>query len=415
MDEQNKQPYEYEKMKNDQKIPGSNFNYDAEELQKRITDAVNLGANLVWEMNRNINSFSEQIRKVDLKPASEDLEKLKNSAMNLSRTIVRETGKGLESLSGCIEKTGAQYRPSAQKSRHKGPGMIKRLTTQVSNGFSWVLGGFSSVVAVTFGVQLIDTITGVFVLEKAMLSGCLMAGFTFIACRSLTRPARNKRLIRYLSAMGGEEVMPIVQLAETVQRPEQYVKKDLSRMIRKGFLQDGYIDDEEGLFFVSAERYREFQKQQEAEQRSPCETGNPAGQELLMQIDDFLAQLDKHIEVSLKTGELYQSLENLRRTTAQIRNWAATHPARVGRLRRLTSYYMPTALKLLNTYAEVRHQSGEAADEIRREVIGAVKSLDSGFAALHTALLTDTAMDVSAEVSVVETMLAQDGMSDPII
>ena len=192
-------------------------------------------------------------------------------------------------------------------------------------------------------------------------------------------------------------------------------------MIRKGFLPDGYIDDEEGLFFVSAEQYREFQKQQEATLRNQREAGNEPetdsqpDPEILVQIDEFLAQLDKHIRENRQNRELCESLENFRRTTAGIRNWASTYPGQIGRLRRLTSYYMPTALKLLNTYAEVQDQSGEAAEEIRREVMGAVKSLNSGFAALQTALLTDTAMDVSAEVSVVETMLAQDGMADPII
>ena len=102
----------------------------------------------------------------------------------------------------------------------------------------------------------------------------------------------------------------------------------------------------------------------------------------------------------------------MRVTTADIQNWVKAHPASAGKVRKFARYYMPTTLKLLRTYADVKDQQGEAAGNIRQEIGGILTTLNTAFDNLRNDLLTDTALDISSEISAMQTMLAQDGLAE---
>ena len=87
-------------------------------------------------------------------------------------------------------------------------------------------------------------------------------------------------------------------------------------------------------------------------------------------------------------------------------------PASAGKVRKFARYYMPTTLKLLRTYADVKDQQGEAAGNIRQEIGGILATLNTAFDNLRNGLLTDTALDISSEISAMQTMLAQDGLAE---
>ena len=93
-------------------------------------------------------------------------------------------------------------------------------------------------------------------------------------------------------------------------------------------------------------------------------------------------------------------------------NGCGFDPASAGKVRKFARYYMPTTLKLLRTYADVKDQQGEAAGNIRQEIGGILATLNTAFDNLRNDLLTDTALDISSEISAMQTMLAQDGLAE---
>ena len=80
-------------------------------------------------------------------------------------------------------------------------------------------------------------------------------------------------------------------------------------------------------------------------------------------------------------------------------------------MRRFARYYMPTTLKLLRTYDDVKGQQSDVASGIRQDIGGILGTLNTAFDNLQADLLSDTALDVSSEISAMQTMLAQDGLS----
>ena len=213
--------------------------------------------------------------------------------------------------------------------------------------------------------------------------------------------------------MGSDRSVPLQRMAEAARRPVSYVKKDLDRMIRQGWLPDAFLDDDDDVFFISAAEYRALQRRQEAAARAEAA---PAGAnelaELMQQCTDFDFLLGEHIASMTDQPELRDSLLHMRVTTADIQNWVKAHPASAGKVRKFARYYMPTTLKLLRTYADVKDQQGQAAGNIRQEIGGILATLNTAFDNLRNDLLTDTALDISSEISAMQTMLAQDGLAE---
>ena len=76
-------------------------------------------------------------------------------------------------------------------------------------------------------------------------------------------------------------------------------------------------------------------------------------------------------------------------------------------------YYLPMTIKLLNSYEELDRQpvQGDNIETSKKEIEGTLDTLNAAFAKLLDNLFQDTAWDVSSDISVLEAMLAQEGLT----
>ncbi len=90
------------------------------------------------------------------------------------------------------------------------------------------------------------------------------------------------------------------------------------------------------------------------------------------------------------------------------------NPESVDDIRRLMEYYLPTTVKLLEAYQELSAQPVDG-DNIRasmKEIEDTLDTLNAAFERLLDNLFQDTAWDVSSDISVLQTMLAQEGLTE---
>ncbi len=89
-------------------------------------------------------------------------------------------------------------------------------------------------------------------------------------------------------------------------------------------------------------------------------------------------------------------------------------PECVGDIRKLMEYYLPTTIKLLETYAEMDAQpvGGENIRSTKKEIEDSLDTINVAFEKLLDSLFQDTAWDVSSDISVLKTMLAQEGLGE---
>lgn len=90
------------------------------------------------------------------------------------------------------------------------------------------------------------------------------------------------------------------------------------------------------------------------------------------------------------------------------------NPESVGDIRKLMEYYLPTTVKLLENYAQMDAQpvGGENIQAAKREIEESLDTINTAFEKLLDSLFEDMAWDVSTDISVLKTMLAQEGLNE---
>ena len=90
------------------------------------------------------------------------------------------------------------------------------------------------------------------------------------------------------------------------------------------------------------------------------------------------------------------------------------NPASVGDIRKLMEYYLPTTIKLLQAYQDLDAQpvQGENIISSKKEIEKTLGTLNVAFEKLLDDLFQETAWDVSTDISVLHTMLAQEGLTE---
>ena len=89
------------------------------------------------------------------------------------------------------------------------------------------------------------------------------------------------------------------------------------------------------------------------------------------------------------------------------------NPENVPDIRRMMEYYLPTTVKLLEADEELDAQPVQGANIIssKSEIEKTLETLNAAFEKLLDSLFQDTAWNVSADISVLNTMLAQEGLT----
>jgi len=84
-------------------------------------------------------------------------------------------------------------------------------------------------------------------------------------------------------------------------------------------------------------------------------------------------------------------------------------------VRKFMNYYLPTTLKLLKSYSLMEQQSyqGENIQASRKRIEDVLDTLVRGFEQQQDRLFRTEAIDVEADISVLETMMASDGLVQP--
>ena len=80
----------------------------------------------------------------------------------------------------------------------------------------------------------------------------------------------------------------------------------------------------------------------------------------------------------------------------------------------MMDYYLPTTSKLLDAYRELDKQpvAGDNIRSTKTEIEQTVDTLNVAFEKLLDSLFVDRAWDISSDISVLNTMLAQEGLKE---
>ena len=106
-------------------------------------------------------------------------------------------------------------------------------------------------------------------------------------------------------------------------------------------------------------------------------------------------------------------LDRLEEVTSKIFACVQQNPSQLPELKKFMEYYMPTTLKLVNAYKEFDEQpiQGENITTAKKEILKTLDTINYAFEKLLDSLFREAAMDVSTDISVLNTLLAQEGLT----
>ena len=89
-------------------------------------------------------------------------------------------------------------------------------------------------------------------------------------------------------------------------------------------------------------------------------------------------------------------------------------PSKLPQLRKFLNYYLPTTLKLLNAYdrMDAAGVSGSNIDGTKGKIEDIMGTICKAFDKQLDALYGEEALDISTDITVLENMLAQEGLGD---
>ena len=242
---------------------------------------------------------------------------------------------------------------------------------------------------------------------------------------------RTSRLKKYLKIVGKGQFCPIDLLVKESGRDKNFVLKDLSKMIRKKVLPGAHIDDEKTCLMLTDDIYNQYryvqkqaeerrkeeerlkkEREKERKQQEEALAGNPELAATIRQGREMIEQIRKAND-EIEGEEISEKMFRLEKITGQIFEQIQEHPEKLPDVRRLMNYYLPTTLKLLSSYEDFEKQpiQGENIKNAKQQIERSLDTVNLAFENLLDQLFSDEALDVSSDISVLETMLKQEGLT----
>ncbi len=235
-----------------------------------------------------------------------------------------------------------------------------------------------------------------------LVPGTFMIGggiFSFLYRGFLKK--RSNRFKLYEAAIFGRDFVPISELASKAGVSSRKAKKDLETMLEQGLLPPtAYIDQGDDMLVLRPGASPKVEDEPE-----PPKDDEDRYRAILKEI--------RALNDAIPDPEVSRRIDEMENLTAKIFKAVQEKPEKLPQIKSFMSYYLPTTLKLLRSYAEFE-RAGAEGENIRKaktEIERILDTLVDGFHKQLDKLYEADAMDISSDIDVLENMLRRDGLT----
>lgn len=307
-------------------------------------------------------------------------------------------------------ETNARRQNSDSKKGKKSEKQEARLHGFGNLGLLRILGGILTVgFGFAFVMQLIEEIEyfiGVgYALRNLMpLLALFLAGIALLGMAG-SRKRKMKKFRRYLSMIGSRDEISISSLAKAMGVSEKHTVQDLEEMLERDYFESGYIDAARNLLVLKEGGIEEAPEPEPDIQDVPNDKAESVADSTLKHI--------RQINDDIDNPELSRKIDRIEELTAKIFRLLEARPEKAGELKSFMNYYLPQTLKILENYAKLEEQDveGENIRETKQKIEDMMDKIVDGYETQLDKLFADDALDISADLKVMETMLEKDGLT----
>lgn len=434
-------------------------NQDYEKLNQMISNTINQAVDAVTDGVRNAANSSKNNQR-RYKSYNTDYRQVREDEPHTKRASSMKYHYGQTNTG---YSTGQSVKQPPAVIQAKAP---SKIVTVAGTAIGYAIGGVqllgflgnlaaTSIANAAFGVG-----PGLFSDFISVISATFMILGFGIGIAGTRKIGRIDRFKSYLLAIGQKEYCNISKMVDKVGKSKKTVIKDIEYMIQRGWFLEGHLDKEKSCLMLTDQMYdqycqlerqraleqqeareREIKSQQETKERENREQQNTKGkatgeydaeeQQLKAQQTDSRAALSPEVQKIIEQGDEYvrkiracndaipgeeisEKIYHIELLVDKIFDRVEENPKCVSDIRKLMDYYLPTTVKLLEAYAQMDAQpvSGENIQNAKKEIEATLDTLNVAFEKLLDGLFMETAWDVSSDISVLNTMLAQEGLKD---
>ena len=254
---------------------------------------------------------------------------------------------------------------------------------------------------------------------------------SYIGFKGFKKLKLAKAFHKYGNILKDAEYFAVNELAQAALESDEQVHKNLKEMMKLGYLPRGRFDASETTFMITDAAYQMYlgavqdrmareqvvneQQAAEVNKRAAQNGLDPKVQAILDEGSEYIAFVRHVNDIVPDTEEMSNKLYKLESIMNKIFEQVKKEPETADDLHKLMNYYLPTTKKLLTAYVELDKQqagNGENVMQTKREIDAVMDTINEAFANLLDSLFQDLAWDISSDISVMKTMMAQDGLTE---
>lgn len=284
---------------------------------------------------------------------------------------------------------------------------------KASDKTSRILSIVGAAITAIFGISLVTMLGEViaygwysYMMEELLPMCGFFAGGVAMLVAGQRMKRRSARVARYLAVMGERGYIAVDELCAVTGKSRKKIESDLDYMVEKGLLGAGaYLDSGRGIFFRSADAFADYANATAKKENVTPKEANEGYAGALRAIrsandriaDPVLSEKIDHLETV--AGKIFREVEE--------------HPEKQQQAATFLNYYLPTTLKLLDSYAKFEEAGieGENLSRAQERIEETMDALIKGFDKQLDDLYRNEAMDIDSDIRVMENMLRRDTAS----
>ncbi len=303
-----------------------------------------------------------------------------------------------------------------------------------SSGIGKIIGGIFG--AVTFGAGALTGLILLIVGLGASVPGLTIAGaitlpicgiITALFISMISKGSKQNKLSSYYhkygKILGNSEYFSVKDLARVTGEDDKVILARIKEMMKLGFFPFIKFDRAESTVMLTWRAFdqysqaetarieREAQQNQTKSQASASDEKKANG--IVEDGKNYLKTI-RDINDQIPGDEMSDKLYKLEAIMKKIFTQVEKKPECADDLRKFMNYYLPTTTKLLNAYVDLDRQPevGENITQTKKEIEDAMDVINAAFENLLDSLFQEMAWDITSDISVMKTMMAQDGLTE---
>ena len=398
-------------------------NNDFFDIENQIENAINSALKYIDYANDKAtgirNNILDSINNTTEDAFNEIKFKFQNTADGFDKKFEKVSKKFEDTMSNMNKKEKNEiynYIAKNPSGKYKGSiynvlGIIGCAVFAIGFASCSVFSMFSSKI-IRFGVNM--TLGTLFIFFMASL---------YLAVKGYKIRKRTERFQKYSNILHDKKYSEVHILAESVSKKDKFVINDLENMMNLNMFKEGHITDDKSYFILSDEVYEEYlnsiksynkrKSSEEAENLYKKDTENSElaavieiGEKYISSINSVNSSLYGN-NVCIKIDEMVEIIRN-------IFDNIKKNPDNLPLVKKFLNHYLPITLKLITSYKVLNEQTieGENIRKAKSEIEKSIDLINTAFKKLLDDLFKDIMLDVSSDISVLETLFSQEGLTE---